>query len=116
MTQLALKASYLKKELPVFSSGDMVKVYQRIKEGEKERVQVFEGLVIGRHGGAGINATYTVRKISSGVGVERILPLHSPNIIKLEVVKPGKVRKAQLNYVRGRQDNQPRFRKSRIKK
>ena len=100
------------KTLPEFRVGDTVKVHQRIKEGGKERVQVFEGLVIARKGGFGVNATFMVRKISYGVGVERIFPLHSPNIVKLEVVKPDQVRKAKLYYVRGRQDSQPRMRKS----
>ena len=110
MTQALRKSEYLKTNLPQFSSGDTVKVHQRIKEGDKERIQVFEGLVIGHHGGTDLGATFTVRKIASGVGVERIYPLHSPNIVKLEVVKSGHVRKAQLTYVRGRADNQPRFR------
>lgn len=98
--------------LPEFKTGDTVKVHQRIKEAGRERVQVFEGLVIARKGGRGVNATFMMRKISSGVGVERIYPLHSPNIVKLEVVKPGKVSKAKLYYVRKRRDNAPRFRKS----
>jgi large subunit ribosomal protein L19 len=111
MSIVEAKASYLKIDLPVFSSGDTVKVSQKIREGEKERIQIFEGLVITRHGGTGMNATFTVRRIASGVGVERIFPLHSPNIVKLEVTKRGNVRKAQLYYVRGRSDNQPRMRK-----
>lgn len=113
MTQVIGKTAYLKTELPQFSAGDTVKVFQSIREGDKERVQVFEGLVLGRHGGSGINATFTVRRITSGVGVERIYPLHSPNIVKIEVVKKTRVRKSQLSYVRGRSDNQPRFRKER---
>lgn len=99
------------RELPAFRPGDTVKVHQRISEGGKERVQIFEGLVIARKGGSGMNATFMVRKIASGVGVERIYPLHSPNVVKLEVVKPGKVRQAKLYYVRKRQDNAPRMRK-----
>lgn len=98
-------------ELLAFRPGDTVKVHQRISEGGKERVQIFEGLVIARKGGIGVNATFMVRKIASGVGVERIYPLHSPNIVKLEVVKAGKVRHAKLYYVRKRQDNAPRMRK-----
>jgi large subunit ribosomal protein L19 len=99
------------KTLPEFNTGFTVKVHQRIKEGGKERVQIFEGLVIARKGGSGANATFTVRKIASGVGVERIYPLHSPNIVKLEVVKASDVRKAKLYYVRARRDNTPRAKK-----
>lgn len=104
------------KTLPDFKPGDVVKVHQRIKEGGKERVQLFEGLVIARKGGTGVNATFMVRKISYGVGVERIFPLHSPNIVKLEVSKPGSVSQAKLYYVRERQSNEPRFRKSKAVK
>jgi large subunit ribosomal protein L19 len=96
------------KALPEFKTGYTVKVHQRIKEGGKERVQIFEGLVIARKGGNGANATFMVRKIASGVGVERIYPLHSPNIVKLEVTKAPDVRKAKLYYVRERRDNTPR--------
>ena len=103
------------KSLPEFKPGYTVKVHQRIKEAGKERVQVFEGLVIARKGGKGVNATFTVRKISHGVGVERIYPLHSPNIVKLEVIKSAVVAKAKLYYVRSRQDNQPRVRKNKQK-
>lgn len=99
------------RELPEFRAGYTVKVHQRIKEGVKERVQIFEGLVIARKGGSGANATFMVRKIASGVGVERIYPLHSPNIVKLEVVKPTDVRKSKLYYVRKLRDNTPRARK-----
>ena len=99
------------KTLPEFKPGYTVKVFQRIKEGGKERVQVFEGLVIARKGGEGVNATFMVRKISSGVGVERIFPLHSPNIVKLEIVKSPEVRKAKLYYVRARKDNLPSMKK-----
>jgi len=104
------------KTLPDFRVGDTVKVHQRIKEGAKERVQVFEGLVIARKGGTGVNATFMVRKISYGVGVERIYPLHSPNVVKLEVSKPALVTKAKLYYVRGRQDSAPRTRKAKVVK
>jgi len=102
------------KTLPDFKPGHTVKVHQCIKEGGKERAQIFEGVVIARKGGTGVNATFMVRKIASGVGVERIFPLHSPNIIKLEVVKTPKVRKAKLYYVRGRKDNLPRARKAKV--
>ncbi len=104
------------KTLPNFKPGDTVKVHQRIKEGGKERVQMFEGLVIARKGGSGVNSTFMVRKISYGVGVERIFPLHSPNIVKLEITKSPIVRQAKLYYVRDRQDNTPRTRKAKIVK
>lgn len=102
------------KILPEFRPGYTVRVHQRIREGGKERVQIFEGLVIARKGGHGANASFMVRKIASGVGVERIYPLHSPNIVKLEVTKSPMVRKAKLYYVRGRQDNSPRSRKDKV--
>jgi len=102
-------------DMPEFKTGWTVKVHQKIKEGDKERIQMFEGLVIARKGGKGANATFTVRKIASGVGVERIYPLHSPNIAKLEVIKQGDVSVAKLYYVRKKQDNQPRFRKGKEK-
>lgn len=102
------------KELPAFVVGNTVKVHNRIKEAGKERIQIFEGLVIARKGGTGANATFTVRKISNGVGVERIYPLHSPNIAKLEVSKDDKVRQAKIYYVRERRDNTPRTRRKLI--
>jgi large subunit ribosomal protein L19 len=104
------------KTLPEFKPGYTVKVHQRIKEGAKERVQIFEGLVIARKGGTGANATFMVRKISYGVGVERIYPLHSPNIVKLEVVKSPVVSSAKLYYVREKLDNLPRIRKNKVHK
>lgn len=99
------------REIPHFEVGNIVKVHNRIKEGEKERIQIFEGLVIARKGGTGVNATFMVRKISNGVGVERIYPLHSPNISKIEVVKDDTVRQSKLYYVRDRRDNTPRTRR-----
>ncbi len=89
----------LKKGLPEFSSGDTVAIDVRVVEGGKERLQKFEGIVIGRKG-SDISATFTVRKISGGIGVERIFPLHSPMISKIAVKKKGKVRRAKLNYMR----------------
>lgn len=80
--------------------GDTVKVHQKIKEGDKERIQIFEGIVIARKHGKGISSTITVRKVVEGVGVERILPVHSPSIAKIEVVKSGKVRRSKLYYLR----------------
>lgn len=103
------------KETPEFKTGYTVRVHQRIKEGGKERIQVFEGLVIARKGGTGVNATFTVRKIASGVGVERIYPLHSPNLAKVEVVKSPRTRQSKIYYVRKRRDNTPRSRKDRKK-
>lgn len=95
----AVTKNYMKNDVLEFRAGDTVRVHVRIKEGEKERIQIFEGLVIYRHGG-GISATFTVRKISSGVGVEKIFPVHSPMIAKIEVVRLGKVRRAKLSYIR----------------
>lgn len=90
-----------KKEIPHFRIGDTVKVRLKIKEGEKERIQAYQGVVIGRKGG-GIRETFMVRKISYGIGVERIIPLHSPLIESIEVVKKGIVRRAKLYYLRGK--------------
>ena len=89
----------IKKDIPEFNSGDTVSVHVKIIEGDKERTQIFKGTVIQRKG-SGINATFTVRKISHGVGVERILLLHSPKISKISVIKRGKVRRAKLFYLR----------------
>ncbi|MFZ6035559.1 MAG: 50S ribosomal protein L19 [Patescibacteria group bacterium] len=95
-----LNAKHLKKDLPDIRPGHTVAVYQKIKEGDKERTQKFEGMVIARTGGSGINGTITVRKISEGIGVEKIFPIHLPTITKIEVVKKAKVRRAKLNYLR----------------
>jgi len=92
-------ASQLKK-MPDIKSGCTIKVHQKIKEGSKERIQIFEGIVIARKHGQGINSTITVRKISDGVGVERIFPVHSPSIEKIEIVKAGKTRRSKLYYLR----------------
>ena len=91
----------LKTDVPQFGIGDGVKVYIRITEGEKDRIQLFEGTVIARHGG-GISETFTVRRVSYGVGVEKTFPIHSPNVEKVEVYRVGKVRRAKLYYLRGR--------------
>jgi len=90
----------LKKDIPEIKSGDTVCVHQKIKEGDKQRIQIFEGLVIAKKHGKGINATITVRKISKGFGVERIFPIHAPFIEKIEVIKHHKVRRAKLYYIR----------------
>jgi len=90
----------LKKGLPDIKPGDTVKVYQKIKEKDKERIQAFEGVILARKHGKGISATITVRRVVSGVGVEKIFPLHSPTIEKIEISKKGKVRRAKLYYLR----------------
>lgn len=92
--------SFLRTDLPDVRPGDTIKVLQRIREGEKERTQSFEGMVIARKHGSGISATITIRKVSGGIGVERILPIHSPTIQKIEVLKRSKVRRAKLYYIR----------------
>ena len=94
-------ARQLKKDVPAFSSGDTVKVYVRIIENNKERIQVFQGVVMQRRG-SGVSETFTVRKISSGIGVERTFPIHSPAIAKIEVLKFGKVRRSRITYLRKR--------------
>ena len=91
----------LKTEVPQFGIGDGVKVYIRITEGEKERIQLFEGTVIAKHGG-GISETFTVRRVSYGVGVEKTFPIHSPNVEKIEIFRRAKVRRAKLYYLRSR--------------
>lgn len=91
----------VKSELPKFNIGDTVKVSVNIREGERERIQVFEGTVIAQNG-SGISETFTVRRVSYGVGVERIFPLHSPNVKNVEVVRKGKVRRSKLYYLRDR--------------
>ena len=96
-----IEAAQLKENAPEFGVGDTVRVYGKIKEGNRERIQVFEGTVLKRQGG-GARETFTVRKNSNGVGVEKTWPLHSPNVEKVEVVRKGKVRRAKLNYLRNR--------------
>ena len=90
---------YMKDDIPAFQAGDNVKVHVKIKEGNRERIQIFEGLVIKRQG-EGIAKTFTVRKVSYNIGVERTFPVHSPIIEKIEVVRKGKVRRAKLHYIR----------------
>ena len=95
----ALEQQGLREDIPEFRPGDTVRVSVRVREGEKERLQAFEGVCIGRRG-AGISETFTVRKVSSGIGVERIFPLHSPNLAEIKVVRLGRVRRAKLYYLR----------------
>ncbi len=97
----SIEAEQLKENITEFSVGDTIKVYGKIKEGNRERIQVYEGVVLKRQGG-GNRETFTVRKTSNGVGVEKTWPLHSPNVEKIEVVRRGKVRRAKLTYLRDR--------------
>ena len=94
-----IESPFLRDDIPEFRAGDTVKVHVKVREGEKERIQIFQGVVIARRGG-GTRATFTVRKISSSIGVERIFPLHTPVIDKIEVVRRGRVRRAKLYYLR----------------
>ena len=95
-----LEQEQLRQDMPQFAPGDTVRVLYRVREGEKERIQAFEGVCIGRRGG-GISETFTVRKISSGVGVERVFPVHAPTVKGVEIVRRGRVRRAKLYYLRG---------------
>lgn len=97
----SIEQEQLKAEVDEFRVGDTVKVYGKIKEGNRERIQVFEGIVLKRQGGSN-RETFTVRKLSGGIGVEKTWPVHSPNVEKIEVVRRGKVRRAKLNYLRDR--------------
>ena len=106
--QRAVDNSQLRTDIPSFRSGDTVRVHVKIKEGDKFRIQVFEGVVIA-HKNNGISSTFTVRKVSFGYGIERIFPLHSPIVEKLEVVKSGKVRRSRLYYLRGRRGKAARL-------
>ncbi len=96
-----IEAEQLKKDIAAFNVGDSVKVHTRVIEGDKERIQIYAGIVIGRKG-TGVNENFTVRRVSYGEGVERVFPLHSPRIAKIEVEKKGAVRRAKLNYLRTR--------------
>ena len=97
----AIEDEQLKAEVVDFKVGDTIKVHNKIKEGNRERIQIFEGVVLKKQGGSN-RATFTVRKTSNGIGVEKTWPLHSPNVEKIEVVRKGKVRRAKLNYLRDR--------------
>lgn len=108
----SIAQSYTKSDIPAFNVGDTVKVHIKIKEGQRERIQIFEGFVLKRQHG-GISETFTVRRIASGIGVEKTFPIHSPLIEKIEVVKKGDVRRAKLNYMRNRTGKSARI-KSKI--
>jgi large subunit ribosomal protein L19 len=108
-----IEESQMKKDLPAFRAGDTVRVHVKIKEGDKERIQVFEGVVISLRRAAN-HSTFTVRKMSFGHGVERIFPLHSPVIDKIEVTRPGRVRRAKLYYLRGRRGKAARIKSAHV--
>ncbi len=114
-TITAITKSNLKKNLPDIRPGDTVRVQQIIKDKDKEKIQVFEGLVLARKHGQGINATITVRKVISGVGVEKVFPIHTPMIKSIEIVKRGKVRKAKLYYLREAKGRKARLKRKEIK-
>ncbi len=97
----ALTNEQLKSEVPELNIGDTVRVHNKIKEGNKERIQMFEGTIIAKRGG-GISATFTVRRVSYGIGVEKTFPIHSPNVEKVDIIRSGKVRRAKLYYLRER--------------
>ena len=107
-----LEKEQLRSDIPQFAPGDTIRVHARIVEGTRERIQVFEGVVIGRQG-TGVRETFTVRRIASGVGVERLFPVHSPRIAKIEVTRRGIVRRAKLYYLRGLPGKAARIREKR---
>ncbi|MCS7076618.1 MAG: 50S ribosomal protein L19 [Bacteroidia bacterium] len=109
-----VESEYLKKDIPTFKAGDTIKVYIKIKEGSKERIQQFQGVVIARRG-TGTGAMFTVRKISNGVGVERTFPLHCPSIDKIEFIRAGSVRRAKLYYLRNLQGKAARIKEGKVK-
>ncbi len=109
---LDLERPALREDVPDFAPGDSVRVHVKVREGEKERIQVFAGVVIARRGG-GVRETFAVRKISSGIGVERVFPIHSPVIDKIEVERKGAVRRAKLYYLRGRKGKAARIEEKR---
>jgi large subunit ribosomal protein L19 len=111
----SLDAEGLKASLPQFRAGDRVRVHVKVVEGDKSRIQVFEGDVIARRGSEGLRATFTVRKTSGGVGVERTFPLHSPNVDNVEVIRLGRVRRAKLYYLRERKGKKARIRERRVR-
>ncbi len=109
----SINAGQLRSDIPEFRAGDTVRVHAKVVEGTRERIQMFEGVVIARKG-SGISETYTVRKISNGVGVERIFPLHTPRVEKIEVIRHGRVRRAKLYYLRALQGKAARIPERRV--
>ncbi len=107
-----VEQKYMKQDVTAFRSGDTVKVHVRVREGARERIQMFEGVVIARKHG-GLSETFTIRKVSSGIGVERIFPLHCPSVEKIEVLRHGRVRRAKLYYLRKRSGKSARIRERR---
>jgi large subunit ribosomal protein L19 len=107
-----LEKEHLREETPDFAPGDTVRVLYRVREGDKERIQVFEGVCLGRRGG-GMGESFTVRKVSGGIGVERVFPLHSPFVKGVDVVRRGRVRRAKLYYLRGRRGKAARIQEKR---
>ena len=108
-----LEREHMRMDIPDFAAGDTVKVYVKIKEGEKERIQAFQGVVISKRSGTA-NATFTVRKVSYGIGVERIFPLHSPVIDRIEVINEGRVRRAKIYYLRKLRGKAARIKEKRL--
>ena len=111
----AVTQDYLKKDIPDFGVGDTVRVHIKIKEGNRERIQIFEGFVLKRQNG-GVGETFTVRRIASGIGVEKTFPLHSPWVAKIEVTRKGKVRRAKLHYMHNRTSKHRRSEERRVGK
>jgi large subunit ribosomal protein L19 len=111
-TLMEIEKEYLRDDIPQFRAGDTLRVNVRVREGEKERIQAFEGVCIARKHG-GVSETFTVRKISGGIGVERIFPLHSPMIASIDVLREGKVRRAKLYYLRSRRGKSARIQERR---
>jgi len=108
-----IERAQARNDLPEFRVGDTIKVHVRVREGEKERIQLYQGVVIARHNGAS-RSTFTVRKVSAGIGVERVFPVCSPTVSKIEVLRHGKVRRAKLYYLRARRGKAARLREKRI--
>jgi large subunit ribosomal protein L19 len=110
-----IEAEGIKQEIPGFRAGDRVRVHVRVVEGEKSRTQIFEGDVIARRGGEGLRSTFTVRKTSGGVGVERTFPLHSPNVQRIEIARRGRIRRGKLFYLRNLRGKKARIRELRVR-